>query len=195
MKTIIRQILGMLLPLGLLFLLPLTARANPVDPISDWLRIYDPSGAIAYEVSVTESQEAVNGANQVYYIPYPGLVDVSQFKNPTVLHKASGPLQGQAADIFGVGVINYGLPGGGFFLAFASDSETEPAYHNPTNALINYVKTHEIWDATMYLAPDLRAQGWTAEFYTTLYVAPLPGAMLLLGSGLLGLAVLRKKQL
>jgi hypothetical protein len=192
MKTILRQILGMLLLLSLLLLLPLTAGANPVDPISDWLRVYDRSGNILYGVSITESQEDIN---KVYYINVPGLVDLSQFQNPTVLHKASGPLKGQAADIFGVGVINYGLPGGGFFLAFASDSETAPAYQNPTNALINFVKTQEIWDATMYLAPDLRTQGWTAEFYTTLYVAPLPGAMLLLGSGLLGLAVLRKKHL
>jgi hypothetical protein len=129
LKTIISTILGVLLSLCMLFLLPISARANG-SIISDWLRVYNPSGTVAYEVSCTESQEQAD-PNRVYYIPVAGLADPAQFGNPTKLIETSGPLQGQASDIFGVGVVA-GI-NGQYFLAFTSDSESAPAYGDPFN--------------------------------------------------------------
>jgi hypothetical protein len=192
MKTIIRTIFSVLLSLGMLFLLPISARANG-GIISDWLRIYNPSGIVAYEVSVTESQEE-NNPNEVYYINTGNLVlvDINMYRKPTALLETSGPLQGQYSDLIGIGA--FGPVGNKqFYLAFTSDTELSQASGDPYKlAPYKYNETHPVWNVTMYLHPDLQAARWKAEFYSDLE-APLPGTLLLFGSGLAGLAVMRRK--
>jgi hypothetical protein len=176
MKTIISKIIRVLLPLCILFLLSLPALADPVDPVSDWLRVYNQAGQIVYQVSVTESLE---DPNQIYYIDQPGLADPAKFGYATTLIEPDGSY----SDIFGVA-----NTAGGLFLAFSSDGDPLPTQYG-SQGYYFIPEGGGIHDATMYLDPALQAQGYTAQFASV----PVPSALLLLGSGLIGLAGYRRR--
>jgi hypothetical protein len=167
------------------FMLVLTSSTVWAEVISDYLKVYDPTGSIAYAVYATESQELENGPDYIYYISVTGLIDPNQFGNATVLVETSGPLAGQYSDIFGIANIDSEN-----YLAFSSDTETMPIEFGTFP--ITLPENQLTYDATMYLNPDLQAAGYTAEFWSDSEV-PVPGTLLLLSSGLAGLAGLRRK--
>ena len=158
------------------------------DPLSDWLRVYDPSGNIYAEVSVLESQEV---AGQIYYIDDPNLIDLAQFGNYTALIEPGGnPNTGPFSDSFGIASVS-----GGLYLAFSSDTDVGGDPFG-IDAPIKLFETGGIYDATMYLSPQLRTAGYTAAFWsdTEQHGVPDAGATIgLLGLALTGLGLLRKK--
>lgn len=157
------------------------ARAIPTT-VSDSLTVFDPTGAIFAQVIVTEANE---DPNQTYFINIPNLIDPNQFGNPTSLIETNG----QHSDIFGVANTN-----GGLFLGFNSDSETVPAPFGPGPIVLNEPPGGITVSATQYLNPALQEQGFTAQFFSDGDKVPEPATLLLVGTGLAGIAVRRRKR-
>ena len=155
------------------------------DPISDRLEVYDKDSNVKYSVSVLESEEV---SGQVYAIGVPNLADPSKFGSYSLVIDAS---TGKISDVFGVA----NSPDGNFYLAFISYTEPVPAVDWPPAGPVYIENTGGPFDATTYLHSDLLAQGYTAAFYSDpAGEIPEPAPMLLLGSGLLGLAVYGRKK-
>ena len=154
------------------------------SPVSDWLRVYDPLGNIIQQVQATEFDEMNSGGAAIYSITVPGLVDLTTAPVPPT--QVMDP-DGSVSDIFGIANNQ-----GGFYLSFASDSDTAPF---PYSGFPNQVmETGLPMDATMYLAPALQAQGYKAAFWSDLDVVPDGGATAgLLGLALVGVFSLRRK--
>ena len=155
---------------------------------SDWLRVYNDDRQIQYQVTATEADEIRNGVNFIYSIPDSSLIDATQFGNYTLVME--GPGSQVVSDIFGIN---------NSFLSFSSDSETA-SVTVPPNQLVVYEHSigggefGGVFDATMYLNPVLRAEGWTAEFASDASSVPEPSTFLLLGAGLGGLAFIRRRK-
>ena len=101
------------------------ASVGEASVISDSLTVYDPTGAIFAQVSVTEDAE---DPHTIYFINIPDLVDPSQFGNPTSLLDPDGSL----SDVFGIIRSPFAE---GRLLAFSSDSETIPADFGSTGTI------------------------------------------------------------
>ena len=109
------SLLGVAAGALMLYGLAAPVRANPCDPNSDCMFVFDGTGAL---VASTTVAEAVEDPNAVYTVP--GIaIDPAQFGNATTLIEAGGnSATGPFSDIFGVA-----STGGGLFLAFSSDNE------------------------------------------------------------------------
>ena len=142
----------------MLYGLAAPVRANPCDPNSDCMLVFDGTGAL---VASTTVAEAVEDPNAVYTVP--GIaIDPAQFGNATTLIEAgSNSATGPFSDIFGVA-----STGGGLFLAFSSDNEVTTPFGSQ-GAIFLQETIAGPYDATMYLDPMLRAAGWTAQFSST----------------------------
>ena len=158
-----------------------TASGQP-SPLSDWLRVYDPLGNIVQQVQATEQDELNNGPGWIYPILVPGLIDPTQFGNPTQVIESDGT----TSDVFGIA-----NTAGGFFLAFSSDTETAPVPYGPFPKQVP--ETGLPIDATMYLDPGLQAQGYTAKFWSDAEVPDGGATAGLLGIALAGIMSLRRK--
>jgi hypothetical protein len=172
---------GACLVFGLCFLFcAVPAAAFPASgPLSDSLIVYDPTGAVYASVSVPEG---VEDPNQIYFIDIQGLVDANQFGNPTNLIEP-GVQPTWYSDIFGIA--NVGLAY--IVLGFSGDTETVPSPYAPVGTIFLVETGSGNFDATGYLAPGLRDQGYTAVFHSD--TVPEPGTSMLLASGLLGIAL------
>jgi len=169
---------GACLVFGLCFLFCTMPAA--AAPLSDSLIVYDPTGAVYASVSVTDD---VEDPGQIYYIDIPGLTDDLQFGNGTTLIEP-GVQPTWYSDIFGVADMNLGH----FVLGFSSDTDTVPSQYGSQGTIFLVETWPGNFDATGYLAPGLRDQGYTAVFHSDAAV-PEPGTSMLLASGLLGIAL------
>jgi hypothetical protein len=174
-------------PVALLACLVFAAVPGLADAISDTLTVYNPNGTINSQISALDSQEG-NGTS-IFLIGNPFLANPAQFGHATTLCEVAGCSATSPAsdfsDIFGV--VQAQIAGQTFyFLAFTSDGENGTPFGNQGATFILEVPGFA-YDATQYLLPSLIAQGYTATFVSDGEV-PEPGTLVLLGSGLIGLA-------
>jgi hypothetical protein len=152
-----------------------------IERVSDQLLVLDGSGHFIDRPIEFEPGE---NAGQIFTTSV--AIDPSQFGNATVL---TDGLNGPASDIFGICTCG---PGGTLALGFASDSETQSVNFGVFPR--TFVEAGPI-SATLYLAPALQAQGWTATF-TSDVADGVPElstwAMMILGFGSVGLRLRRR---
>lgn len=153
------------------------------SPVSDWMKVWDGSGQLVTSITVTEADEIRNGPGFIYQIDNVLVpVDVSQFGNYGVLEEQPGVY----SDIFGIANI-----GSDYHLSFSSDVDGVPFPYGPAHIVLP--ETGIPVDVTMYLSPALRANGWTAQFWSDTEGVPDAGATAgLLGLALMGLGLLRR---
>lgn len=166
--------------------LPVAANASHSDDFTVW----DGQGRVAEYVQVTEAQEIANGPNWLYTLTT--RVDAAQYGNYTTLY--DDPLDpSSVGDIFG---ITSGA-NGALVLAFASDVDGLPfVFSAQLSGAHNYFEgSAASFDATMYLAEDLRRDGWTAAFRSdnALNNIPEPGSLALLAMA--GLALVSAQRI
>src|ERR1035438_9768989 len=160
--------------------------------ISDSLTVYSPTSVIVGQVGVYDDgsifgfHAACTGPTcgvtedspNIYYIDLSGLTNYTNTTPNTML--LDSPSVG--SDVFGQ--INLDA---GFRLFFESNNGTVEFLPNSSYLLVPEGNGYA--DATAYLTADLRASGYTAQFYSVPdAAAPEPGTLLFLACGLLALA-------
>jgi hypothetical protein len=190
-------------PLLLLTCVIFAAVPGMADAISDVLIVYNPAGDPVQILTASESQEG--GGGNIFFIGVASLADPAQFGHPTTLcEPGTSPCDATTpftslSDI--VGVIQATIGGHTFsFIGFTSDAENgllpgvEGAFGGFGSSFIaEQANTNQVIDVTYLLNPTLSSHGWTATFESEF--VPEPGTMVLVGSGLIGLAGLIRKKI
>jgi hypothetical protein len=169
----------------LLLLCSLSTLAATVQ--SDCLTIFQ-FGAVQSQTCVSEAAET---AGQLYSVNVgSGVLNLSQFGHATELLEPDGSI----SDIFGIYA-----DAASFHFGFASDTENlsafTAAFGTPT---IFLPEGNGVFDATQYLDPTVASSnGLSAQFVSDADPAatPEPSSLLLLGSGLFGLAAVVRRKL
>ena len=153
--------------------------------LSDRLWVVDPTGKQVYGLPVLAYNEV---ANHIYFIDVPNLIDQSLYGHPTVLLEPPGYTD--VSDVAGVVFANKS-----FFLGFKSDSDTgvPPITFGTGTPFFVHEQPFVRVDLTKYLDPQLRSAGFTAYFRSDADATPEPGTLLLLGAGLAGIAICRRR--
>ena len=158
--------------------------------VSDYFWVFDQNHKAQYSASITKQQEEINGAGTIYFVEAPAIADPNEWGNYTSVMKA--PDYQVMSDAFGVLCRN-----GEYLLFFLSDTSTEPCpYPMGPNLKFEHLlpsgRYGGAFNATRYLDPGLRAQGWTATFESGLTI-PEPSTFILLGGGVGMLALLKRR--
>ena len=165
---------------------------------SDSLNLYH-NGAIVAQAFTTEPVENGTDIVALPFAPIPGhpLANPLQFGNATGLcealpcsHSDFGP-PANRSDVFGI----FRAPDGDLSVAYESEGgPTDPPADFAFAASYQVENPGVPIDITMYLDDFYTKQGYTATFVSDGNATPEPGSIMLLGSGVLGLAgVLRRK--
>ena len=170
MKNLLKGVLALSL-----FVLGTTAQAQ--NGYSDTLTVFNPDGTVFASVSAKEEEEQ-NDPKMIAFINIPGLADPNQ-PNATTLVEPDGSY----SDIFGV----YSPNGTDVYLAFNSDTEDIQAPFGDQGSIFLH-EGNGVHDATMYLSPGYRGEGFTATFVSDVENVPELDASALMGIGMAGLA-------
>lgn len=192
------KVIFCLIGAGALTLAALPALALPsytLGPgISDALVVWDGSGNINQLRTVSDINE--NGGLAIIDT---NLRDASQYGNPTLVREPAGGI-GTYSDIFGVAIdpLNGNLVLG--FLDLYDDLTYAQTCFGPQSGWTITVTEGTIdqteFDATMYLNPSLRSQGWTAAFVSDSEPAEVPDGgttVVLLGAALSALGLIKRR--
>jgi hypothetical protein len=197
-----RNLLAVLFPVQLILFSLLSIGLVPTasaDSVSDTFTVYNGAGQVVYFISQTESQEAgTHPAAPCYtqlvgnpgcFIPDPtGTLSDERALSTEVLD----PTTGFTEDIFGIAIVLDSNGNRLFALGFASSpgDGTGLAIFNPIGSSVSEGSNGGTFDATMYLTTSHQQQGWTAIFTSDEVpsTVPEPSSLLLLSTGLLGVA-------
>jgi hypothetical protein len=181
--------------------LALAARSVIADPVPDGAS--DILVVQGFPATITVEFPAGTAGPEIGFIPVPGLIDPSQFGNPTYLSGAVGTL----SDMYGI--IRSPNSPGGFALGYLSDDEVagfdillaSQLFGVDPQVIANAIPNAPLEnpngdDATKYLDPVLQAQGVTATFTSDSEVPePVEAVRLagLGGMGVIGLVLGRRR--
>jgi hypothetical protein len=171
---------------GLSVLTPVAAIGAPSvcgpNP-SDCLVVFDPVGAVVSFAAVSEPEDRT-----ILHV-VPGVEPDRTAPATTLIEPGGTQANGPYSDTFGVGGVGNVLG-----LAFFSDDEVNSAPMAGGSQIFLFETSAGPYDATMLLSPALRAEGFTAQFFSDLDVVPEPTSAILLGSGLLGFVVICRRK-
>lgn len=179
-----------------LMFVALPAMAIPpvtAPPVSDSMTIYDPAGAVVDggQLVVYENDEDPNviytiDLSYIFINDQPlEVVDSSKYGFATTLYHPDESYSDVFGVVFGANTET------GYALGFSSDGE---GIETPYGASGYYFlpEGDGIFDATMYLNPELVRLGYTAEFRSDTDSIPEPAPLALMGIGAIALSSLRK---
>jgi PEP-CTERM motif-containing protein len=167
--------------------LVITSTAPAVDQISDTFTLLQNGTPVFAPVSFLEADEQRTPPGTLIGITQPGLVDLTQSGNYTIVRDPDGSI----SDVFGVA--DFGAVGGivvSFFSAAESGATIVPIeFQVPVGGMPTTLAEGNggPFDATRYLSSEFRSQGYTLTFQSDSDLVPEPSSLTLLGLSGLGL--------